>query len=112
MARAPIDPGRLRTRFALEQLSTVSDAHGGFAKSWTHVAFIWAAVEATRPADPVRAGKEEPVLARTITLRADPRIAPAMRLVAGPERFVIRTVHDPDMTRRFLECHVETEVPT
>lgn len=111
MARKPIDPGRLRTRFALEQFSAVPDAHGGFTQVWTHVAFIWGMVEATRPSQPVRAGDEEPVVSRTIILRADPRVQPAMRLVAGTERSIIGTVHDPDMTGRFLECVVETEVP-
>ncbi|WP_349364046.1 MAG: head-tail adaptor protein [Roseitalea porphyridii] len=112
MARKPIDPGRLRTRFALQQLSAVPDAHGGFAEVWTHVAFVWGMVEATQPSEPVRAGDAEPVIARTIVLRADPRVQPDMRLVAATERFIVRTVHDPDLTGRFLQCRVETEVPS
>ncbi|QBK30092.1 head-tail adaptor protein [Roseitalea porphyridii] len=111
MAREPVDPGRLRTQFALQQLSAAPDAHGGFTEVWTHVAFVWGVVEATGPSEPVRAGDAEPVIARTIVLRADPRVQPAMRLIAGTERFIVGTVHDPDMTGRFLECRVETEVP-
>ena len=111
MPRKPFDPGRLRTRFALEQCSSAPDQYGGSVESWTHVAFVWGGVETTRPSAPVRAGGEEPALARTVVLRADPRIEPAMRLVAGAQRHIIRTVHDPDMTGRFLECRVDTQVP-
>lgn len=111
MPRKPFDPGRLRTRFALEQFSSRPDQYGGTVESWTHVAFVWGRVETTRPSAPVRAGEQEPALARTVVLRADPRIGPAMRLVAGTQRHIIRTVHDPDMTGRFLECRIETQVP-
>lgn len=108
-AFVPLDPGRLRTRFALQQWSTSSDGYGGHTESWTHVTFVWGAIERTRTDERVRAGDAEPVISRTVILRSDPRVEPSMRLVAGAEAFVIRTVQDPDMTGRFLECRVETE---
>lgn len=111
MAQKPIDPGRLRTRFALEEWSSAPDSLGGFADVWTHVAHVWGMVAASRATDPVRAGAEEPVIERNIILRADPRIRPAMRLVAGDERLFIRTVQDADMSGRHLRCIAISEVP-
>ncbi|MBO6637927.1 MAG: phage head closure protein [Roseitalea sp.] len=111
MARHPTDPGLLRTRFALEEWSSAPDGQGGYTDVWTHVAHVWGMVTASRATDPVRAGTEEPVRERTIVLRKDPRVRPAMRLVAGDERFIIRTAHDEEMSGRYLRCAVTSEVP-
>lgn len=107
----PIDPGRLRTRFSLEEWSSAPDGQGGFADVWTHVAHVWGMVAASRAADPVRAGAGEQVIERTIVLRADPRVRPAMRLVAGDDRFIIQTVNDEQMSGRYLRCTATSEVP-
>jgi len=111
MARQPIDPGRLRTRFALEEWSSAPDGHGGFTDLWTLVAHVWGMVAASRATDPVRAGANEQVIERTIVLRADPRVRPSMRLVAGADRFIIQTVIDEEMGGRYLRCIASSEVP-
>ncbi|MCR9120711.1 MAG: head-tail adaptor protein [Phyllobacteriaceae bacterium] len=111
MARQPIDPGRLRTRFALEEWSSVPDGQGGFTDVWAHVAHVWGMVGTSRVTDPVRAGAGEQVIERTIVLRADPRVRPTMRLVAGDERLIIQTLQDADMSGRYLRCTATSEVP-
>ncbi|RNC93546.1 head-tail adaptor protein [Oceaniradius stylonematis] len=111
MAPQSIDPGRLRVRFALEEWASAPDGRGGFTDMWTHVAHVWGMVASSRATDPLRAGAGEQVTERTIVLRADPRVRPAMGLVAGSDRFVIQTVHDEDMGGRHLRCIATSEVP-
>lgn len=104
------DPGRLHVPFTLEQWSSLPDGHGGHTDVWTYVATIWGAIEKSRDSNSVRAGDEEQVTRRTIIVRADPRVQPAMRLVAGQDAFIIETVDDPDLTGRYLRCMVASQV--
>lgn len=110
MKTQPYDPGRLRVPFALERWSSVRDSHGGHTDVWTPVATIWGAIDTSRATDPVRAGDAEPLTRRTVIVRADPRVQPAMRLVGGGAVFIIDTVHDPDLTGRYLRCAVTSQV--
>lgn len=110
MALDAIDPGRLRTQFRLETNSPVPDGHGGHADQWTLVTLVWGQVEKIRADDPQRAATGEQVTDVTILLRADPRIGPEMRLVDGSRIHLVRTVHDPDGTGRYLRC-LATEEP-
>ncbi|WP_306118134.1 MULTISPECIES: phage head closure protein [unclassified Roseitalea] len=104
-----IDPGRLRTHVRLERHAPVADAYGSHADAWSPVATLWGAIEAVRPDAALRAGDDEQVTDAVVTVRADPHIAPAMRLVAGTDIYTIRTVHDPDGTGRYLQCAVSQE---
>ena len=48
-----------------------------------------------------------------IPRRQHERLAPGHveGFATGVRRFVIRTVHDPDESGRYLVCHVEEETP-
>ncbi len=104
MTMSPIDPGRLRTPFALQDNAPTTDALGGHADQWQTVADLWGMFERQRPTDPNRAADDEQRIEATILLRADPRVAQDMRLESRNTTWRIRTVHDPDGTGRYLRC--------
>jgi len=109
MAFGAIDPGRLRMQFRLETNAPRADDQGGYADRWSLIALVWGDIERIRADDPLRAAAGEQMTDATILLRADPRVQPAMRLANDCRAYIVRTVHDPDGTGRYLRCQTTAD---
>lgn len=109
MRLVTIDPGRLRTELALEAPAQAPDGAGGFAESWTEIALVFAEIEPLAARDRFGAAQTLEEVSHRITMRHRGDLRSGMRLVNGGRRFLIRTVHDPDETGRYLVCRVREE---
>ena len=87
MAISPQRPalGARRRRFVLERPLEEPDGFGGVLRRYVAGPVLWGAM-------------------------APAGLDPTMRLAAGPRRFAIRAVAEPDARGRDLVCHVE-ELP-
>lgn len=99
--------GTRRRRFVLELPIEEPDGFGGQLRRYVAGPVLWGAIEALAEVERLRGGRTDRVATHRITLRARPGLDPRMRLTAGPRRFAIRSVADPDARGRDLVCHVE-----
>ncbi|MDR7039420.1 head-tail adaptor [Methylobacterium sp. BE186] len=104
--------GARRRRFVLERPVEDPDGFGGVLRRYVSGPVLWGAIEPVGEAERtrLRGGRGDPVATHRITLRARSGLAPAMRLCAGPRRFVIRSLAPAGPPGGDLVCRVE-EVP-
>lgn len=99
--------GTRRRRLVLELPVDEPDGFGGILRRYVAGPVLWGAIEPVGAVERLRGGRDDSVATHRITLRARTGLTPAMRLAAGPRRFAIRTIVDPDERGRDLVCHVE-----
>lgn len=104
-ARAPI--GARRRRFVLETPVDEPDGFGGAYRRYVAGPVVWGALAPVGVSERVRGGRADWAPTHRLSLRYRPGVAPPMRFAAGPRRFAIRSVGDPDGCRRELVCEVE-----
>lgn len=104
-----IDPGALRTEFALEQATVAPDGMGGHTESWSEVATVFGRIEPVTAQSVFGAGQTLETATHRITTRFREDIGSGMRLARAGRMFAIITVHDPDETGRYLICRVREE---
>ena len=103
--RPPI--GARRRRFVLELPIEEPDGFGGTLRRFVAGPVLWGAIEPVGAVERLRGGRADSLATHRITVRAWVGLTPAMRLAAGPRRFAIRSVADPDDRGRDRVCHVE-----
>lgn len=99
-----IDPGALRSEFALEQCLTTPDAFGGHSESWIELATVFAKVEPITARSVFGADQTLESATHRVTLRWRSGLASGMRFRRDLRVLHIVTVHDPDETQRYLVC--------
>jgi SPP1 family predicted phage head-tail adaptor len=104
MGALVLDPGMLRTRLVLEDVSTVPDDQGGHTATWAEVAELSALVEPLGANAKFGADQTLETVSHRIFIRARSDLASGMRFRKGNRVFDIVTVHDPDETGRYLVC--------
>lgn len=109
MRLVTIDPGRLRIELALQAPAQAPDGAGGFSESWTEIALVFAEIEPLAARDRFGAAQTLEEVSHRITMRHRGDVRSGMRFAKGSRRFLIRTVHDPDETGRYLVCRVQEE---
>ncbi|AWN41213.1 head-tail adaptor protein [Methylobacterium durans] len=104
--------GARRRRFVLERVVEDPDGFGGMLRRFVPGPVLWGSIEPVAEAERtrLRGGRADAVATHRIILRARSGLAPAMRLSAGPRRFVIRSLAPAGPPGRDLVCRVE-EVP-
>ena len=105
LRRPPV--GARRRRFVLELPVEEPDGFGGVLRRFVAGPVLWGAITPVGLLQSEAGGRDDTLATHRITLRARPGLSPAMRLAAGPRRFAIRTVIDPDARGRDLVCDVE-----
>jgi len=112
MAISPPRPalGARRRRFVLERPLEEPDGFGGVLRRYVAGPVLWGALAPAGMADRPAGGRNDTRPAYRVTLRSRAALDPTMRLAAGPRRFAIRAVAEPDARGRDLVCHVE-ELP-
>ncbi|HEV7259719.1 MAG TPA: phage head closure protein [Bosea sp. (in: a-proteobacteria)] len=98
--------GALRRRLVLEAAVTSPDGLGGQTQSFETVAALWAQVEWLGGGEHWRRGRPEQAATHRITMRWRAGVEAGQRLRDGERLFDIRSVADPDGSRRRLVCHI------
>jgi len=103
--------GRLRRRLTLEAPVATPDELGGTVQVFEPAAAFWAQVEWLAGTEQWRQGRPEQLATHRVTLRWRGDLDAGKRLRDGNRIFDIRTVADPDGSRRRLVCLVEEVKP-
>jgi head-tail adaptor len=99
--------GARRRRFVLERPVEEPDGFGGVLRRYVAGPVLWGAMAPAGLVDRPAGGRTDTLPAFRVTLRRRAQLDPTMRLAAGPRRFAIRAVAEPDARGRDLVCHVE-----
>ena len=106
-----VDPGRLSARLALEKTADIADGQGGLLEGWTTVAELWGRVEPLRSKASEVAGAATAPITHRVTIRNRDDVRHAMRFVYRDRTLLIRSLRDPDESRRYLICDCEEAQP-
>ena len=104
-----LDAGLLRHCAAIERNEIVADAFGGGRDSWVEIGETAVRLEPLDVDSEERLGQRVGIATHRVTLRARPGLDRGMAFRISGRRFVIRTLHDPDETGRYLVCRCEAE---
>lgn len=104
-----IDPGALRSEFALEECVTTPDSLGGHTENWVELATLFARVEPVSTHSLFGADQSLETATHRVTVRWRAGLKSGMRLRRGPRVLGIITVHDPDETQRYLVCRTREQ---
>jgi len=99
--------GARRRRFVLERPLEQPDGFGGVLRRYVAGPVVWGAMAPAGLVDRPEGGRTDTRPAYRVILRGRVALDPTMRLAAGPRRFAIRAVSEPDAKGRDLVCHVE-----
>jgi SPP1 family predicted phage head-tail adaptor len=100
------DAGQLTARLDLESTVEVPDGQGGVTQSHAVAASLWARIEPVTADIGELGSVERQAVTHRIWIRHSDAVAAGMRFRKGGRVFVIRTVHDPDESGRYLVCRV------
>ena len=103
--------GARRRRFVLERPLEQPDGFGGVLRRFVPGPVLWGEIATLGAVPRVLGGRTDTRVTHRITVRRRADLTPVMRLSAGPRRFAIRTVADPDERGRDLVCEVEELIP-
>ncbi|MCC3244683.1 phage head closure protein [Methylocystis sp. WRRC1] len=106
MSRRP-SIGDLRQRVTIESVMDTFDDVGGFARSFTPLAQVWARIEATGARDQFVEQRAEQSTTHVVTIRWRDDVKSQMRFAFRGRKLLIRSVLDHDERRRFLACECE-----
>lgn len=109
MALLFIDPGLLRRRAVLEAGDAVPDGSGGATILRREVAELSVHVEPLSVRLDERFGQNEATVTHRVVCRSRTGIDRGMVFVVGERRLIVRSVHDPDDSGRYLVCRCEEE---
>jgi SPP1 family predicted phage head-tail adaptor len=110
MATFFLDAGRLDKRAAIEVNEPVADAMGGARDAWREVGETSVRVEPLRQTVEEITGQHIGTATHRVICRARGDLLRGMAFRLGERRrLVIRTLHDPDESGRFLICRCEEE---
>ncbi|PPD17551.1 MAG: head-tail adaptor protein [Methylocystis sp.] len=105
MSGLPI--GALRHRVTLEAPIDAPDGAGGFSRSFTPVADLWARVAPGGAREDFVEQRAEQATSLVVTIRWRQDVVKDMRFIHRGRRLRIQSVVDPDERRRFLVCQCE-----
>lgn len=100
----------LRHRITIEQPVLVADGQGGYTKSWSTFATVWARITPAGGNENASTRQQVPEINYRIVLRYRDGITSAMRINWNSRLFNIRTVSDPDGLKINLILIVEEGV--
>ena len=109
MALSFLDPGLLTKQAVIERNDPVPDRLGGAAEQWVEVGETSVRVEPLRAAKDERFGQQVSTVTHRVTLRARKGLERGMAFRLRSRRLLIRSLHDPDETGRWLVCRCEEE---
>ena len=104
---------RLRSRITLQQQVQTADGAGGFARSWSDVATIWAEILPLNGRELLQAQQLQSSVTHKITIRYRTGVIAAQRFLCESTRaFNIRAVRNVEERDELLEIFAEEGVAT
>jgi len=103
------DPGSMTARLDLQAPQAVPDGQGGATVTWEVMASLWARIEPVSFVVEEQAAGEGGTISHRIWVRFREDVSAGQRFRKGARTFLVRLVHDPDETRRYLVCQCEEE---
>ncbi len=103
------DPGSMTARLDLQAPQAVPDGQGGATVTWEVMASLWARIEPVSFVVEEQAAGEGGTISHRIWVRFREDVSAGQRFRKGTRTFLVRLVHDPDETRRYLVCQCEEE---
>ncbi|MCQ8781080.1 phage head closure protein [Mangrovibrevibacter kandeliae] len=107
MAPLFLDPGLLRRRAVLETCDPAADCTGDASDAWREIAELSVHVEPLSVESRERFEQREATITHRVVCRHRSDVDRGMAFRIGVRRLVIRSVHDPDETGRYLVCRCE-----
>jgi SPP1 family predicted phage head-tail adaptor len=99
--------GALRHRVTLEAPVDAPDGAGGFSRSFTPIANLWARVAPGGAREDFVEQRAEQAANHVVTIRWRDDVTKDMRFVHRGRKLRIQSTVDPDERRRFLVCQCE-----
>lgn len=99
--------GKLRHRVAIQALSEQRDDHGGTVETWHTTRYVSARVEPLRGVEIFRAQQVDARITHRITLRYQPGITSAMRIVHDGRALHILSLGDVEERHRMIELFAQ-----
>jgi SPP1 family predicted phage head-tail adaptor len=103
------DPGQMTARLALETPRDVPDGQGGATTTWQEIAALWARIEPVSTVQAELASGEAGTITHRIWIRHRGDVQAGDRFRKGNRVMMIKLVHDPDETGRYLVCRCEED---
>ena len=104
-----IDPGRLKTRLAVQAPVETDDGQGGVTRGFVTMALVWAALLPSAARRDVEADADGASVRVRVILRRGLELTLQHRLVDGPRVYRIVTMREVD-DGRFVEIEAEMRV--
>lgn len=99
--------GELRHRVTLEAPVDAPDGAGGFTRTFTAIATLWARITPSGAREDFVEQRAEQAVSYVVTIRWRGDVTKDMRFVHRGRRLRIQSAFDPDERRRFLFCQCE-----
>jgi len=99
------DAGRFNRQLIIENEVETADGCGGYYSNYQATDTIWAHICPVGANVNSSADTNENRITHKITVRFRSGVSAGTRFVTGSRRFYVDTVHDPDESGRYLECH-------
>lgn len=110
MATFFLDAGKLNKRALIERNEAIADTIGGAKDVWREVGETSVRIEPLRQRVEEETGQRIGTATHRVICRARPDLSRGMAFRLAERRLVIRTLHDPDESGRFLMCRCEEDV--
>ncbi len=100
------DAGQFNRQLSIENQINVPDGFGGYARNYVVEGSVWARLCPEVTVLEVAADLKSQKSTHRVVMRFRSGIVAGTRLITGSRTFEVKTVSDPDETRRYLECMV------
>jgi SPP1 family predicted phage head-tail adaptor len=103
----PVSISALRHRVTIEAAVDSPDGAGGFTRAYAPLAQVWAWVRPKSAREQFVEQRLEQARTHLVVIRWRADVEAQMRFDFRGRRLFVRSVVDPDETRRFLHCECE-----
>ncbi len=102
MACGDYQPGKMKHKVSLQQVSQVTDSQGGYTESWATIATLWASIEPAKGYEKYQAMRIDTPVSHKVMLRYNSAVTTAKRLLYGSRVFEIKECINVDEANAFL----------
>jgi len=109
MSDSKLTAAILRRKIAIQQPQRSSDGQGGYTKSWSNFACVFAGIESLSGFEKTVSFKVQSKITHRITIRYIAGVNSSMRVVMGTRSFNIMAVFNPQENNKILLLLCEEE---
>jgi SPP1 family predicted phage head-tail adaptor len=106
-----MNAGQLRDRITIKRETNTPDGTGGYDRSWSTVAEVWANIVSMNGREAVLGQVLQGISTFQITVRHRTDIEPAMQILWGTRELNVQSAEDKAGTRQWTTIIASTEAP-